>query len=45
MLVTSGAVDVFGGVLEVDDPGLWAVEVKLASDADVVFEGVEQMLK
>lgn len=41
MFITTCAVDVFGGVFEVDSPGLWAAKVKLASDADVVLGGVE----
>lgn len=45
MFVTTCAVDVFGGACEVDNSGLWAVKVKLASDADVVLGGVEEMLK
>lgn len=45
MFVTSCTVGVFGGVFEVDDPGLRAVEVKFAGDAYVVFGGVEEMLE
>lgn len=44
MFVTSRAVGVFGGVFEVDGPGLGAVKVEFADDAYVVFRGVEEML-